>query len=750
MSLIAELKRRNVFRVGIAYAVGAWLLLQVADILLEAFAAPDWTLRLVVVLLIIGLPVALFFAWAFELTPEGIKRESEVDRSTSITHQTGRRLDRAIIAVLVLALGYFAVDKFVMRPGAMTEAPDVAAEPGPGADAPASPAPALPTDKSIAVLPFDHRSSREEDRFFTTGIHDDLLTQLAQISELRVISRTSVAQFENTEKSIRDIAELLNVATILEGGVQRAGDQVRINLQLIDAATDAHLWAKTYDRELTASNVFAIQSEIATAVAAAMRATLTPEDRERISNVPTENMAALEEYFKARAEMDTRSVPSIESARLRFQAARELDPGFALAYAGEAQAILLLADDGNSYGDIPVTEAVALARPLLETAYELAPGEPKVLATYGLLENTADQLEAANDWFDRALAITPDDGEVLNWKRLNLGDLGRMQESLAVNERMIEADPYSQVTLFNGAATLSYVGDGSPEKVDRLLDRLEELNPGLAWTTRGLVAETRGQSPEAAQHYFRAITLDPGAARARERLGNLLARLGLEDEALNVDPEAEEYLPFFRKDHDALVEQARRDVADTDGGTEETLFLISDLVTAGQDEEALELAEQLWRLLGESSDQLRFHSMNMAIAARRSERPLEEQRYRDAFAKFVQKSIENDIQFRFRYFNEATLAAFDGRDDDALAAMTRSIDRGLRWTGFFDLAAFDELRTSLAFQTELARMEELATADRYRILSDLCAPDAAVTDWTPAPESCALWRERDTAAAAPI
>ena len=276
MSFIEELKRRNVFRVGIAYVVGAWLLLQAADILFEAFAAPDWSLRLLVILLILGLPVALFFAWAFELTPEGIKRESQVDRSQSITHHTGRKLDRAIIAVLALALGYFVVDKFVLQSGAPPDTVDVVGQPDAASGDGGEVVTALPTDKSIAVLPFEHRSSVDEDRFFTSGIHDDLLTQLAQISSLRVISRTSVAQFENTDKPIREIAELLNVSTILEGGVQRAGNQVRINLQLIDAATDAHLWAKTYDRELTASNVFAIQSEIATAVTEAMRATLSP------------------------------------------------------------------------------------------------------------------------------------------------------------------------------------------------------------------------------------------------------------------------------------------------------------------------------------------------------------------------------------------------------------------------------------------------------------------------------------------
>ncbi|MEJ2535163.1 MAG: hypothetical protein P8008_06780, partial [Gammaproteobacteria bacterium] len=734
-SLINELKRRNVFRVGLAYVVGAWLLLQVADILLEAFSAPEWSLRLVVALLLLGLPVALFLAWAYELTPGGVKRESEVARAESITPATGRKLDRAIIIVLVLALGYFVLDKFVLRPVA-PDAPSAAAHDAATAKAEEGGAPegdgvdpVLPTDRSIAVLPFEHRSSREEDRFFTAGIHDDLLTQLAQISSLRVISRTSVAQFENTNRPIREIAELLNVATILEGGVQRAGDQVRINLQLIDAASDAHLWAQTYDRELTAGNVFAIQSEIATAVAEAMRATLTPEDRARISDVPTEDMAALEAFFKARAELDTRSVPAMESARQGFREARELDPAFALAYAGEAQAILLLSDGDGAYGDIPVHEARTLARPLLEKALALSPREPKVLAVYGLLEQYSDQLEAAEAYLDSSLAITPNDGEVLNWKVGVLNDQGRFPESLVLFERMLEADPYSQVTLFNGAAGLTYFGGGRPGQVESLLARLEGLNPGLGLTTRGLVAYVKGREAEAARHLFNAIIVDPGAARARERLGNLLGRLGLYAEALNVDPEAVEYLPYYQRDTEAMLQQARLKRTDTRGGTVETRELIHRLVLAGRDEEALALADELWARYRETPRRLGYESLDMALAARRLERPAEAERYRNVFAAMTRDLVESGVTYRGRYLAEARLAAFDGRTDDALRHMTRAIDHGARWPGWFAFGEFDAMRSSLAFQTELARMGELATADRDEILTLLCAPDSPLRDW---------------------
>ncbi len=471
MSIIEELKRRNVFKVAIAYVVLAWLSAQVAELLLETFGAPDWVLKTLLMLLMIGFPFALFFAWAFELTPDGLKKEKDVDRSQSITPQTGRKLDFTIIAVLVLGLAYFAWDKFITGPVQDKGSTEVVSE----SSTDAVPESALPADKSIAVLPFDNRSNQEEDEFFTTGIHDDLLTQLAQISSLRVISRTSVAQFKGTTKSIREIAEMLGVATILEGGVQRAGNQVRINWQLIDAATDTHLWAQTYDCELTANNIFSIQSEIASAVTDAMRATLSPEEQQRISSVPTENMQALEEYFKGRAEMDQRTLPAIESARMRFEHARQLDPGFALAYAGEAQSILLLADSGSSYGEIPVAETIRLARPLMVRALELAPRDAQVLGVYGLLEVNDFNVELALNYYGRSVALNPSSGDVLNWQRMAQGFAGQFKESVETNMRMVEIDPMSMITLYNGVLNIASLEGSDPLTIEMMPFRQGKL-----------------------------------------------------------------------------------------------------------------------------------------------------------------------------------------------------------------------------------------------------------------------------------
>ena len=260
-TFVSELKRRNVFRVAAAYAVVAWILIEAGSVLMPTFGAPDWAFQIYVIVVIGGFLIALLFAWIFEVTPEGVKLERDIDRSASVTTQTGRKLDFAIIVLLLVAL---AISVTLNVTGIR--------EPEPAANR-----------LSIAVLPFSSLSADSDNELFADGIHDDLLTKLANISALKVISRTSVMEYRNTTKNLREIGGELGVGTVLEGAVQRAGDSVRINAQLIDAETDEHIWAKTYDRQLSAQNIFAIQSEISEAIASALEATLTEEDRNELS-----------------------------------------------------------------------------------------------------------------------------------------------------------------------------------------------------------------------------------------------------------------------------------------------------------------------------------------------------------------------------------------------------------------------------------------------------------------------------------
>jgi len=342
MKLFQELKRRNVFKVGIVYAVTAWILLQVTEVVSDILELPVWAPKLVLLILAVGFVPALILAWAFELTPEGLKLERDITPGQSIAKKTGRKLDFIIIVLLGLSLGYFIWEsrfeqKTVEYEQAVSQAARAATELEPVE--PAVPGPVAPAaDNSIAVLPFANRSADEKDIYFTDGIHDDLLTHLSRIGAFRVISRTSVMEYRDTAKNIKDIARELNVANVMEGAVQRAGDRVRINVQLIDAETDEHLWAEIYDRELTTENLFDIQSEIAQNIADALRATLTDAEKSVGAKPPTEDLEAYDLYLQARAFAIGETRISYQTALDLYEEALRLDPDFALAWLGLAKA----------------------------------------------------------------------------------------------------------------------------------------------------------------------------------------------------------------------------------------------------------------------------------------------------------------------------------------------------------------------------------------------------------------------------
>jgi len=331
-SFFNELNRRNVFRVAIAYVVLAWLMAQVAELLLDAFGAPPWVLKSLLALLLVGFPIVVFFAWAFELTPEGVKRESEVDRETTVTVQTGRKLDRAIIILLLLAVAWFAWDRTkLVGPAApvVTEAEQSLTDDAPHVKDENTP-------PVVAVLPFKATGS-DDGGFLAAGLHDDLLTRLAKLEAFRVISRTSMMEYADTTKNMRQIGRELGAGYILEGGVQAIGGRVRVNAQLIDASSDQHIWADNYNRELNTNNLFDVQAELASAIAMAMQTSLSPSDLALVQEVPTENMAAYNAYLRGIREMDKpegyTGTGSDRAAAAAFEEAVELDPDFALAWA---------------------------------------------------------------------------------------------------------------------------------------------------------------------------------------------------------------------------------------------------------------------------------------------------------------------------------------------------------------------------------------------------------------------------------
>jgi TolB-like protein len=387
MNLFAELRRRNVIRMTGLYLVGAWLITQVAGTVLPMFGAPDWLPRTIVVLLALGFIPAVIFSWVFELTPQGLKREGDVAPEQSITPQTGRRMDRMIIVVMALALGYFAFDKFVLAP--RREAALVAKN---TESHPVSTPNESNTDpKSIAVLPFENLSRDPDNAFFTDGVQDEILTDLSRIADLKVISRTSVMQYKTgAPRNLREIGRQLGVARVVEGSVQRAGNKVRVNAQLIDARNDAHLWAQTYDRDL--ADVFAIQSEIAKAIADQLQATLSPAEKNAIEQRPTTDVAAFELYSRAKDLILNTGFSALAAQNLRsgidlLNQAIARDPSF---FAAQCQ--LAFAHD-NLYGLLDHTpERRALAEAAVDAAFRLRPdaGEAHVARATHLYRGYGD------------------------------------------------------------------------------------------------------------------------------------------------------------------------------------------------------------------------------------------------------------------------------------------------------------------------------------------------------------------------
>jgi len=313
-NFFGELKRRNVYKIAVAYAVVAWLLIQIATQVFPFFEIPNWAVRLVVLVIMIGFPVALILAWAFELTPEGIKRMEDVRPNESIKRKTGHRFSTVIILAAVIAAGLLTFH--------FSQQHKLAAV-----------APAGSNNKSVAVLPFENLSSDKENAFFAQGIQDEIITTLSKISGLRVISRTSTAHYKSAPENLSEIAGELRVANVLEGSVQRSGDRVHINVQLIQAETDAHLWAQSYDRELI--DIFSVEGEVAKRIADALRATVSPQEKVRVETKPTDNTDAYVLYLQGR-EYQTRPdnfLQDFRTAAQLFEQAIALDPNFALAHA---------------------------------------------------------------------------------------------------------------------------------------------------------------------------------------------------------------------------------------------------------------------------------------------------------------------------------------------------------------------------------------------------------------------------------
>src|SRR5213594_1832506 len=505
-NFFAELKRRNVYKVAIAYAVVAWLTIQAASIFLPAFNAPQWAMQIIILILVVGFPIALAFSWAFEITPEGIVRESEVNPNASIRHHTGRKIVALTIVLAVIATGLL-IFQFVRPRSTSTPRQSEAA---------------TVSNKSIAVLPFDNLSGDPQNAYFSEGVQDEILTRLAKIAELKVISRTSTQRFKSAPNDLRQIAQQLGVANILEGSVQKANDQVRVNVQLINALTDAHLWADTYDRRLT--DIFAVETEIAKTVADVLQAKLTGSEQHVIAARPTENTEAHQLYLKGRFFWNKRTGNDLKKSIDYFEQAIAADPNYALAYAGVADGYVWLPGYTAGTPRDCYPKAKAAAKKALELDDNLAEAHTTLAIAIWLYD--FDFSQAIRE-FQRAIELNPNYAIAhQQYGNVTLSALGRFDDAIAEGKRAVELDPLSLV-INTDLGSDYYYARRYDEAIAQLRKTLE-MDPGfyIAHIVLGQALDAKGARDAAIVEYQKALALndDPSVlgvlARAHGLSGN--------------------------------------------------------------------------------------------------------------------------------------------------------------------------------------------------------------------------------------
>ena len=481
-NFFAELRRRNVYKVAVAYAIVGWLIVQIATQVFPFLEIPNWVVRLVIALVAIGFPIALIIAWAFELTPQGIKRTEEADVGSERPSKHRAWIYVALIGA-ALSIGLFFVGRYTGRDTA-------------GAGRTELPA------KSIAVLPFDNLSRDPDNAFFTEGVQDEILTRLAKVADLKVISRTSTQRFKSTPDNLPQIAKQLGVMHVLEGSVQKSNDQVRVNVQLINAMTDAHLWAEIYDRKLT--DIFAVESDIAKTIADTLQAKLTGSEKQMMAAQPTTDTAAYDLYHRGRSLWEKRSGDNIPKAIELYEQAIAHDPNYALAYAGLANAYVLL----PYYTGASRNDSLAKARDAATKALSLDSKLAEAHAALGKIDFFQLDLAGSIREYQRAIELKPNYATAHQWYGNDaLVSYGRFEEAIAEGKRAVELDPLSPVINSDLGITF-YLARRYDDAIAQLRKTLA-IDPTFFYAhyNLGIVLELKGDLTGAIAEYDKAKQL---------------------------------------------------------------------------------------------------------------------------------------------------------------------------------------------------------------------------------------------------
>jgi TolB-like protein/Flp pilus assembly protein TadD len=739
VSLFNELKRRNVFKVGAAYIIVGWLILQVGEVLSPALLLPDWINSALAFFIILGFPLALFFAWAFELTPEGLKKEKDVDRSQSITAQTGKKLNNTIIGLLVMALGYFAVDKFLLDPrrdAQMAEAIQQAAESTQTEDEQAE---SGPDEHSIAVLPLADMSPTGDSAYFSDGLTEELLNVLAKIRELKVAGRTSAFAFKDRNEDLRTIAEKLNVRSILEGSVRKDDqrNRVRITLQLINADDGYHLWSETYDRNL--DDIFAIQEEVAREVASALRVELLGEDELRLEQVASTEISAYELYLQALQGMRVGSYVSLGRAVDQLQQVLTLDPTYLPARLALVQAWLEMAGTGA----ITFEEAITRGQPAVEAVLEAQPDNAEAHIHLALIHHYQNDRKRAEEEFVQALELDPNNARALGEYGRFLFDYGEKERGQRLLDAALEIDPYAVRVLWDKCQTNAFLQ--RKEVALAACARIAEVEPDSVFVDYGpaLVHLFSGDIAGAILGYIRAIEHDPEDYEMLGAMTLFWSFLGDDDKAREwlqraeaigagqpVPISARIMLYQFQERHDLarkLVREALDRDMDDRHGTNYFFRQINayESVQAGDYEAGLQPYRKLlpWAFaetlappadMGNYVDDLIYIADLLMRVDPLSARPAQ-------LLRLVEPLTDDEATTVFLWtgpYRRAQLATLRGNEEAAVELLNESFEKGFRgyWRQFmvYD-PVISRLRGRVAYQQLIARYE--AEMDRQRELA---------------------------------